>query len=130
MNELKREMRSISCILAESRNQYHDYNESNLYQLIPGGHCASIISCVNMHFHLANNVSTGGRLKKAGEMQVQRCYINNNIILILIPITSNHYKYNQRINPWIQECLTTDYFENQTSLLSNVQDTIQDIDVL
>jgi hypothetical protein len=127
MNELQCEMRSISCILAESRVQYHDYNESNLYQLLLGGH-SSIISSVNTHFHLENSVCKDGRIEKAGEKHVQVCY--NNIIPFFTSIICISYNHNPEIHLWNKKYLITDYFENQKSILSNIQDTSQDIDVL
>ncbi|HEY7571950.1 MAG TPA: hypothetical protein VH796_11340 [Nitrososphaeraceae archaeon] len=123
MNESQRELRSISCILAESRVPYHDCNESNLYQLLPGGHSSSIISDVNSNFH--NNVSNYDRSEKAGEKHVQVCY--NIVIPIFIPIVYNYYP---EIHLWTKEYLITNYLENQKSLLSNLHDRSQDIKVL
>jgi len=125
MNELQREMQSISCILAESRVQYHDYSESNLYQLLSGSYHSSIISGVNTNFRPANNISNYGRSEKASEKHVQVCY--NNIIPILIFTVCNYYKRSPEIHLWTKEYIITDYFENQKSLLSNIHDTSQDI---
>jgi len=130
MNELQLEMRSISCILEESVVPYHDYNETNLYQLLSGGHRSSIISGVNVNFHSANNIINYDRSERAVEMQIKRCYINNNIIQILIPTVCNYYKHNPEISLWTKEYIITDYFENQKSLLSNLQDRSQSINVL